>query len=137
MIGLDTNVIVRAAIDDPGEPQTEIAKRRLASLTIEEPGFITHIVLVEVWWVLTRAYDYSRDQALVPLDKLVDMAVIVLQEVEVVEAALAVVRRTGADFADALIVEVAKAAGAGAVETFDRQAISRAGMAPVTHIDPS
>jgi len=129
MIGLDTNVLIRVAISD--EPnQTAIAQGRLQSLTPAKPGFVSHVVMVEIWWVLTRAYNKTADQALAFLTRLTETATIVIQDRELVLAALAAVRETRADFADALIVAVATANNCSAVETLDAGAIKRAGMTP-------
>jgi len=54
MISLDTNVLVLAAVGDDPE-QAARARNRLAALTTTEPGFITHVVMVELWWVLTAS----------------------------------------------------------------------------------
>ena len=128
MIGLDTNVLVRAVVRDDPE-QTALAQARLQALTLSNPGFVPHIVLVELWWVLTRAYGYSAAEALIPLKRLTETSTIVIQDRDLVLQALIAVD-DGADFADALIVAVASAADCN-VETFDKSAIVRAGMVPV------
>ena len=130
MIALDTNVLVRAIVHDDVD-QAAAAQKRLSALTIREPGFVTNVVLVELWWVLTRSYKYSPAQALIPVDKLCHTAGIIVQDVDLVIEAVAAVRDNGADFADALIVAIAKSAGCTGVETFDKGAISRAGMCAV------
>ena len=127
MIGLDTNVLVRAAVGDDLD-QAAQAKNRLSSMTAAEPGFVTHIVLVELWWVLTRAYKKKASEALSFLTRLTETATIVIQDRDLVITALAAVRDSGADFADALIVAVSTASDCSAVETFDAGAIKHAGM---------
>jgi len=131
MIALDTNVLVRSIVRDDAE-QAAVAQKRLLALTVREPGFVTHVVLVELWWVLTRSYKYSPAQALIPVDRLCHTAALVIQDVDLVIEAVAAVRDKGADFADALIVAIAKSAGCTSVETFDKAAISRAGMCAVS-----
>ena len=60
MIGLDTNVVVRHLVqDDP--IQSKVATGLFESLTPSEPGFLTTVVLVEIYWVLTRGYGISSD----------------------------------------------------------------------------
>jgi len=52
MIGLDTNVLLRyLAQDDPAHSRraTEIVERRL---TVQEPGFVSLVSILEVVWVL-------------------------------------------------------------------------------------
>ncbi|MDR2703456.1 MAG: type II toxin-antitoxin system VapC family toxin [Cellulomonadaceae bacterium] len=130
MIGLDTNVLVRAIVED--DPvQSAQAQLRLMNLSMDEPGFVPHIVLVELWWVLTRFYKYSPSQAVIPLSRLCELRNIVVQNPILVKTAIKEVTDYGADFADALIVAVARSEHCQRVETFDRQAIARAGMAPL------
>ena len=133
MIALDTNVLVRAIVHDDID-QAAAAQKRLSALTVREPGFVTHVVLVELWWVLTRSYKYSPAQALIPVDALCHTVGIVVQDVDLAIEAATAVRDKGADFADALIVATAKAAGCTSVETFDKGAISRAGMCAVSRV---
>ena len=130
MIGLDTNILVRVAVGDHPE-QTAQAKARLRSLSLAEPGFVSHVVMVEIWWVLRRAYKKTMDEALAFLTRLTETATIVIQDQDLVIAALAAVRSAKADFADALIVAIASANNCLAVETFDVDAIKCAGMKPV------
>jgi predicted nucleic-acid-binding protein len=87
--------------------------------------------LVELWWVLTRGYGYANREALIPLVRLTETSAIVVQDRDLVVAALDAVRAGGADFADALIVAVSGAHGCDSVETFDKGAIGRAGMVPI------
>jgi predicted nucleic-acid-binding protein len=131
MIGLDTNILVRVAIDDDPE-QDQIARARVHALTTAEPGFVSQVVLVETWWVLTRTYRRSSAAVAGFISGLCASSAMVIENRDQVEEALEVVRERHADFADALIVAVARAAGCGGVETFDQGAVLRAGM---THVE--
>ncbi|TVQ35556.1 MAG: hypothetical protein EA356_07580 [Geminicoccaceae bacterium] len=55
MIGLDINVIVRFFVDDD-PTQAPLARDLFASLTAETRGFVARETLVELAWVLARAY---------------------------------------------------------------------------------
>jgi predicted nucleic-acid-binding protein len=69
MIGLDTNVLVRYfAQDDP--VQSRKASALIESLTAERPGYVTQVALVEVAWVLGRAYDAGREEIAQVIDTL-------------------------------------------------------------------
>jgi len=131
LIGLDTNILVRVAVGDDPE-QTRLAKERLSALTTSEPGFVTHVVMVEIWWELTRTYQKTPAEALAYLTSLTELATIVVQDRALVVAALAAVRDHQAGFADALIVAVSTANHCPRVETFDSAAIKRAGMQPLS-----
>ena len=61
MIALDTNVLVRYLVRDD-EGQAESARALLESLTIERPGYVCREVVIELVWVLERAYGVSREQ---------------------------------------------------------------------------
>ena len=56
MIGLDTNVLVRYITQD--DPNQSVAATRLieGQCTRESPGYICHIVLCEILWVLPNSW---------------------------------------------------------------------------------
>ncbi len=60
MIGLDTNILVRHIVrDDP--IQTDVATQLIdTSCTVEEPGFVSLVVLVELVWVLGNGYKHPK-----------------------------------------------------------------------------
>ena len=59
MIAVDTNVIARYLVrDDPA--QAAAADRILDARSAADPAFVARIVLVELVWVLRRAYKYDR-----------------------------------------------------------------------------
>ena len=67
MIGLDTNVLVRYVMqDDP--KQALKATALIESLTDDNPGFITVISVLELYWVLTACYGLTNDQVKQALD---------------------------------------------------------------------
>ena len=120
MIGLDTNVVVRHLVQDDVE-QGAAATRAMAQLEPKEPGFLTVVVLVETYWVLTRGYKFAADTVTTTLSALVDSPDIVVQDEPSVRAALRLAR-AGADFADALIASACKSRGCARVLSFDRRA---------------
>jgi predicted nucleic-acid-binding protein len=120
MIGLDTNVVVRFAVqDDP--KQSKAARAVFARLTAEEPGFISLLVLVELFWVLRRSYGLATEAIHEFLEHLMDAPELEVEDEESVTRALALARE-GAEFADALIGETARLYGCSEVVTFDRRA---------------
>ena len=70
MIALDTNVLVRYLVADDAA-QAEAARRLLAGLTDERPGFICREVVVELVWVLERTYRFSRERIAELLEELI------------------------------------------------------------------
>jgi len=129
MIGLDTNVLIRYAVHDDKE-QTAAAQTALKKLTPAAPGFITHVVLAEVWWVLTRTYKIERSHCCAFIADLLDTAEIRIEESDVARKALALAE-SGADLADALIAESGTYHGCDSTITFDTRAINKAGLKPV------
>ena len=121
VIALDTNILVRYLVnDDVG--QAEAAQALLEGLTTERPGFVCREVIVELVWVLQRAYGFSRDQIATVLEELAATEGLEVEVVDDVARAALRYRRGGAGFSDLMIVAAAERAGADTLYTFDRKA---------------
>jgi predicted nucleic-acid-binding protein len=131
VIGLDTNVLVRYAIRDDAT-QARMADRLIEACTADDPGHVSHVALVELWWVLTSAYGQDRLRVAAFIDRLLTTATIAVQSPDLVHAALRAVNADGADFADAMIAVTDAADGCDRTMTFDRKAARRAGMTLLT-----
>ena len=125
MIALDTNVLVRTLVNDDPK-QAKKVRDLLDGLSPERPGFIGTVVLVETYWVLTRAYGLESPKVRAALSTLGRSAEIVLQDRATVLAAIRSAD-AGADFADALIDASAREAGCREVATFDMVAARKLG----------
>ncbi|HEX6272832.1 MAG TPA: type II toxin-antitoxin system VapC family toxin [Polyangiaceae bacterium] len=123
MRAVDTNVIVRLITRD------DDAQVRSAEAYIAASGaWISHVVLVEVVWVLTSVYELRRAEIARAVEMLLEQEHLVVQEPGIVAAALELFRKGGGrDFADCLIVEVARGAGHLPLGTFDRRLSKVAG----------
>ncbi|MBN8519925.1 MAG: type II toxin-antitoxin system VapC family toxin [Candidatus Accumulibacter sp.] len=130
MIGLDTNVLVRYIMQDDPE-QSLLSTRLVESLSVESPGFVALVSVVELGWVLDAAYDLDRQQIADAFEALLRTKEIVVERAETVWKALRIFQRTNADLADCLI-ERSAAAGCGTTVTFDRGAVKGCGMTLVT-----
>lgn len=127
MIGLDTNVLVRfISQDDPA--QFSKAAALIGSLTAEEPGFVAIPSVVELVWVLTRAYQADRAFVIHVLEELLRAKEIVVEQAPLVWQALHLYKASKADFADCLIERSCQAAGCPYTMTFDAAAAKTAGM---------
>jgi predicted nucleic-acid-binding protein len=115
MRAVDTNVLVRLASgDDPG--QVAAAEEYVAS-----GAWVSHVVLVECVWVLQSVYSIPQSQLVAAIEILLDHEVLVLQEPDVVAAALALFREhPKVGFSDCLVLEIARKAGHVPLGTFDR-----------------
>lgn len=119
MITLDTSVVVRFLVQDDAD-QSARATALFAKLTPDEPGFLPREVVVELVWVLDRAYGYSRGAICDALDALLEAAELVIEADARVGRAVHAWRGGGAGFADRMILAAAAAHEADLV-TFDRQ----------------
>jgi predicted nucleic-acid-binding protein len=129
--GLDTNVLVRYIMqDDPR--QSALATRLMESLTVDSPGFVPLVSVVELGWVMSSAYGLDRSQLLDAFEALLRTKELVVESAEVVWKALRMLRGRNADLADCLVSCSSAAAGCGKTMTFDRGAAKGAGMTLIT-----
>src|SRR5690606_17454768 len=99
MIGLDTNVLLRLVLQD--NPDEGLKARRLvASLDSDNPGFVNTLVLAEFVWTLQGRIGLTREQTGAAVAGLLNSADIVFEQEELVEHVLDVAARSNADFAD-------------------------------------
>jgi predicted nucleic-acid-binding protein len=127
MIGLDTNVLVRYIMQDDIK-QSPLATRIVESLSVEAPGFVPLIAIVELGWVLSSAYELDRNQLIEAFEALLRTKELVVERGEIVWKALRLFQRANCDFADSLIACSAEAAGCAKTMTFDRGAVKSARM---------
>ena len=127
MIGLDTNVLVRYIMQDDVK-QSRKATVLIESLDGDNPGYITMVSVVELYWVLTSCYELSHAQVLQALESLLRTKQILVERADQVLRALRVFANGKTDFADCLIERTAAAAGCTQTLTFDTKAAKHAGM---------
>ena len=107
---------------------TTIWRRRAARKFVadrcspHDPAFVDRVALCELVWVLTSVHGFGHAAVAEIVDKLRATEEIVLEDGEIVHAALQTFRNRGVEFADALIGEVNRARGCEATATFDRKA---------------
>lgn len=125
LIGIDTNVLVRALAQDDAR-QSALAAAFIAGLSPQRRGFVTVVTLVETYWTLRRTVKLSRGKALRAIRFLVEADSIEFEDGEAVFEAL-MAAEEGADFPDALIAASMRLFGVDRVVTFDRKAASNLG----------
>lgn len=102
MIAVDTNVLVRILIDDPGAAfQMQAARALLAN---SEVLYVPQIVQVETVWVLETAYDFDKPAICKILEHLLLHPQFQLQSAEFFSSAVTLFRKHTADFSDCLIL---------------------------------
>lgn len=127
MIGLDTNVLVRYIMQDD-VAQSAKASALLEGLTVDKPGWVSLVSIVELVWVLSAAYGLDRSQVLGALEALLSTKELMVERAEVVWKTVRACRGAKADFVDCLITSCATSAGCERIMTFDRGAAKFAGM---------
>ncbi|MGH9064623.1 MAG: PIN domain-containing protein [Acidimicrobiales bacterium] len=126
MIGLDTNVVVRYLVQNEPD-QSAMASTVIDALTETDPGFLSLVTVVELYWVLRRAYELGTDRCAELVEGLLDARELRLGQDSIVRVALTA-SRGGADFADAVIAELGRAAGCEHTVTFDQRAAQSSEM---------
>jgi predicted nucleic-acid-binding protein len=120
MIALDTNMLVRLILHDD-ETQAKAAERVFIRARREGTElFVSDVVLCELVWVLTARARLARADIADALEQLLRTELIVVSHTATIDRALQAYRGGTADFADYLVGEHARAAGADEVVTFDR-----------------
>ena len=127
MIGLDTNVLVRYIAQDDSK-QSPKATRLIESLTVDAPGYVSIVSVVEVVWVLTGCYALTRGEICEVLETLLRTKEIIVAHADTIWKALRLFKEGNADFADCLIERSANEAGCSYTTTFDRDAAKHCGM---------
>ena len=118
MRGVDTNVLVRALVQDDAA-QARSATASLGSGTV----YIPVTVILELEWILRSRYDYSSTLIADAIEKLAHLENAIVGERDAVIVA-AQRLRLGWEFADAL--HHALASGCDEFATFDRSLARRA-----------
>lgn len=122
MIGLDTNILVRYITQDDPEQSALASKLIEQNCSRESPGYINHIVLCELVWVLRRCYKVEEQQALQVIEQILRTVQFLVQNPQVVWKALKLARKNKADFPDCLITHINLAGGCITTVTLDRAA---------------
>ena len=115
MLAVDTNVLVRLLARDD-------AKQALAADEAVAGGaWISHLVLAEAIRVLDAVYARTPKQMIAALDLLLIHESLVLQDADVVNAALTQFgAKPALGFSDCLVLEIARKAGHVPLATFDK-----------------
>jgi predicted nucleic-acid-binding protein len=130
MIALDTNVVLRFLTqDDP--IQSPQATALFSGLTADGPAYLCREVLIEVVWVLERAYGFSRSEIAAAIEGLLAARELVVEASERIALAIERYRQGGAGFSDKMISLAARDANCPEIYSFDRKAVTQAGMTAV------
>jgi predicted nucleic-acid-binding protein len=115
MRAIDTNVVVRLVVRD--DPLQTVSAENF----IRGGAWVSVLALAETTWVLGKVYQLSSNELATAIEMLLNHQDVVLQEPEVVTAALELFRtRPSLKFSDCLIAHLARKAGHLPLGTFDR-----------------
>jgi predicted nucleic-acid-binding protein len=117
-ITADTNVLVRAAVQDDAHQ----ARRAAKFLQEADLVAVPIAVLCEFVWVLRRGYKKSAADVSIAIHRLIDSANVVINR-PAVEIGLSVLE-AGGDFADGVIAYEGNWLGADELVSFDSKAVS-------------
>jgi predicted nucleic-acid-binding protein len=118
MIGCDTNVLIRAVLDDHPE-ESKFSKNFLQKMAGEKKLFISSYAILEMVWVL-KVKKTTRQEIYEALLDLLDSAGVVIGQREVVISALEMYIKGKADFGDYLILAEGESYDAPKLATFDK-----------------
>ena len=118
MIGTDTNILVRAYLEDDKE-QAEEAKEFLLKTTKDKSLFISSYAILEFAWVL-KTKRYSRKEIYKAVMMLIDSTGVIIGQRNVVLAALEKYIKGKADFGDYMILAEGEKNQTYKLKTFDK-----------------
>ena len=128
MIALDTNVLVRFLVADDEEQNRRATELIEAAIQKEDALYISDIVLVETVWVLSRSYQFSRQEISEVLHKLLAARHLVFSAPDQIARALSAFEQGSGGFADYLIREHAHHFGCASMATFDQALLKENGF---------
>lgn len=128
MIGLDTNILVRYLVQDDPIQSAKAAEIIERQLTEENPGFLSTVAMVEIVWVLDRAYGLGSDEIAAAIERMLQIDVLVVENEQEIFTAMIALKRERASFADAIILALGARAGCSYTLTFDRKASRLSGF---------
>ncbi|GJD64890.1 PIN domain-containing protein [Methylobacterium frigidaeris] len=131
MIGIDTNVLLRYALDDDARQSPRAAALLESDDRLSEPAFVNLVVLLEFVWTVLRQDGFEKDDAIAMLDKLLASRRIIFADRSAVAAAVETWRTGKAGFQDYLIGCLNRERGLRTTFTFDVAAAKHPTFSPM------
>lgn len=130
MIGIDTNVLVRAVVLDDAD-QARRAKRWLEVRDPDDPAFVNPVVVAEFVWILRSIYRVPRRAIAEILRDMIESSAYIFGERRAVLRALFDYENGVGQFTDRLIAEINDTHGCSATVTFDSDAAKEPPFRPI------
>jgi len=121
MIGLDTNIVLRAILNDDSV-QSPLAQSCLQNLDEQSRGYISLGVILEIYWVFDRRYKLTRQEIGETFGSLLKVRWLEFESFDALVRALDRYKNTNIDLSDALIGEHNVSKGCSVTLTFDKSA---------------
>ena len=121
MKALDTNVLVRFLVADD---KAQAGRVRDAFEKAERTGdrfMVTSAVVLEMIWVLSAVYDFSREEVTRALELLSQMPILEFQDYDRILDLIRLGKTSKADLSDALIGLVGQSSGCEITLTFGKR----------------
>jgi len=119
MAVLDTNLLVRYLVQDDDAQLAAVKKLIRTVLRAGETLFVPITVMLELEWVLRANFKFNKDQVTAVLSNLLAAAELTFESEAATEIALALYKKSRADFSDCVHIALAHVAGHGPLWTFD------------------
>ncbi|KAA3613037.1 MAG: PIN domain-containing protein [Calditrichaeota bacterium] len=120
--GIDTNILVRFIVADHPQQSKQAYTFITKNCTKENPGFISHIVLCELVWVLQRSYNFPKKSIIETLKLILISEEFNIQYSQIIFEAIREYEIYSGDFADYLIGQIGKINSSATTITFDKKA---------------
>ena len=120
MKALDTNVLVRFLVNDDKAQGRRVYRLFEQAETAADHFLITTPVILELLWVLSAVYDFTREELLHAIELLTQMPVLLFDDYDGMQQLIRLGRSTRADLPDLLIGLAGKANGCETTLTFER-----------------
>ena len=118
MIGIDTNILVRAFLEDD-VIEAKSAKKIMESASKESKLFISSYAILEFVWVL-KVKKISRQDIYEAIITLIDSPGVIIGQREVVLSAIEKFYKGKADFGDYMILSEGEKNSSRVLKTFDQ-----------------
>lgn len=122
MKALDTNVIVRLLVNDDKIQASLVYKMISAYEKQNETLFISNLVFLEVIWVLTSVYKYSKNEIISSFEELLNIQVFVFENRKLLTRLCEFSKDSKLELPDLFIGLSAKEYNCESTITFDKKA---------------
>ena len=119
MIGVDTNVLLRFALEDDARQSPSAVDFLRQGERLKSPAMICPVALVEFVWMMMRRKGFSKARMLDILDTFTDSERVVYSDEDLMRSCIEEWRHGEADLPDYLIAALNLQAGARTTMTFD------------------